>query len=335
MRFTTCLFATTLAVGCAAPDDDGTEHVLAHIERTTADGKDHYTFEFVEADGAIATLIGSPLGYPRFETRGCVLDTYLRVAPDDAIVPVELRRACAVPGSPLDPAPMRVHELRAPGTAFEPPPLQSSVTTGPYCGKDGYESRFQALLAAAKQVAKKKVEYEVCDLIYTNDQGGCRVWVAEPNLQLGKFAFACDPFTTPPGSDCWSSHPESTMVPNSACEHSVVSWGTYGPWLDWEQVTPYGVSQLQAEVSSCTPNSTTVFYWQVKRSKTTAWSGTHTVVLGGPAYWIFQLSSGTNDGDWAGAKYLVHANGPGVFPMMAGTLMEGQDHSDCPTGLFL
>jgi hypothetical protein len=187
-------------------------------------------------------------------------------------------------------------------------------------------------MAAAKEVAKEKIEYPVCDLYYTNDPTGCRLWSPK-----GEFVGLCDPLEIPDDGprDCFIWHSESKLVPNPACSHDVVGWGTYGPWLDWESNTPYGVSRLQAEVSSCTPNSTTVFYWQIKRDESHPWSGVHFVNLGGPAYWIFQLTSGTVDGDWSGARYRIHANGPGVFPMMAGAIMEGIDRAECPTGLFL
>ena len=335
MRFSFLFLVTTLGLGCATQATDDTERVLAHIERTTADGKDHYTFEFVEADGAFATLIGSPLGYPRFEAHGCALDTYLSVAPDDAIVPIELRRECAAPGATLDPAPARVDELRPIGTAFEPPPRLASADTGPYCTKDPYNKRYEALMTAAKQVATQSVHYEVCDLIAVNEIGICTLWSVDSNGEKKSPVGNCDPLSTAPEETCVQTQTAWADVPNHRCDHDVVGWGTYGPWLDWERETTYGVSLLQAEVSSCTPQETFGFYWQIKRGESSAWSGAHYVVLDAPAYWIFQLSSGTVDGDWRGAKYRVHANGLNVFPMMAGTLMEGIHREDCPTGMFL
>jgi hypothetical protein len=41
----------------------------------------------------------------------------LRVAPDDAVVPIELLRACAADGAVLDAAPLRVIDLRRPRSA--------------------------------------------------------------------------------------------------------------------------------------------------------------------------------------------------------------------------
>lgn len=331
MRISLLLLSTSLALGCATPATESSDRVLAHVERTTPDGKDHYTFEFREVDdGAIATLVGSPLGYPLFESRGCALDDYLAVAADDEIVPIELRRACT---PVVDPTPVRVVDLRT-GTAFEPPARSASATTGPYCTRSGYDNRYNALLAAAKEVATKTVNTQVCDKICARQGNVCTIWTVDENGDKGTPVGLCEPQTVDEGDSCCVTKPGTKQVQNTACIHDVVGWGSYGAWLDWERNTPYGVSRLQAEVSTCTEGATTVFFWQSKRDEASAWSDTHYVNLYGPSYWMFMLTA-PHGSKWGGAKYRVHANGPAAYPMLAGAMMEGIDHDKCPTGLFL
>ena len=311
--------------GCATePTTAGQARVIADITRPTDDGLASYRFEFVELDGAIATTIASPVGYPVFDPVGCALDTFLRVAPDTAEVPIELRRACEGADVASGP-PVRVAELRPTGAA-----LQSQVqsATGPYCSGASFDTRLQKIEDAVAFQATEAIGELVCDVgIFA----GCTLY----NLHTGQFIGLCDPLQGPPiggPPDCWAWHTEYHNVPNPACDHPIWTGGSYGPWLDWENVTPFDVSRLRFEVSACS-NDTTVVYWQMRRSSDDPYSDPKYYIYNTAVYVTLTLDAGTSNGDWSGARFLLHANGNGVHPMIAGARMKGIDRSDCPIGL--
>ena len=326
----------TLFTACTDPDDADDapaptdEHVLAEFERPTDDGLAHYVFRFVEDDGAIATLVGTPLGYPAPVDDPCALDTFLKVAPDDAVVPLELRRACGDVG---DPSPRRVADLRTPALTFAVKPLTAETGAGPFCTSAAYSARASKMLDAAKTVqpvydiewlcdveARLDLDEETCERIDVSSGatlGSC---------DFGAFYNQCGEVTP-----CCAEGHFWKGWRYDLCTHPVTAATTPVTWADWEGNSGYGASKFQAEVSACVPNATTVISWKKRNSINEAWGPNHETIVNGGYWWVLKLDSGTApDGTYRGALYVVHATGTDVRPAFVAAIMQGMDRTTCP-----
>jgi hypothetical protein len=315
------------------PADDLGEDAapLAELRAPTADGAAEYVFKFFEADGDVATFIGIPDGYPAPEVDGdCALDIFLRVAADDAIVPAAVRRACG----DHDPAERRAADLRPTDLTLQTGPI--TAISGPFCTTQSYATRYAELLAAAAWVPHDEVCTHDCVswgvspfpycLIYENDvlTRDCTnaEWIWLQN-NIGESGFECEV------AECHD-------VPRAECDHLAGGSNNYGPWVAWVSQSDDKVSKLQAEFSNCAPTASMTVSWKRRKDASSPWSAPVSVVLGGGAWWKFQLDSGTSSGgNYLGRGYYLTANGAGVTAMWVAAAMGGISRSECPSGLPL
>lgn len=324
--------ATCALFGCveSAPDRGAQDGLIAELERPTPDGT-AYTFRFSVVDGVVTKEVFTPAGQLPPVDDECALDTFLRIAPDDAVVPMELRRSCASHDLPALGAHATVAELRPTGLAF-----QISNATGPACTESAYNARYNALVTAASYVPTVNLPTGVsCDAYYfLGGDLSCSVY----NAHTGDFMYLCDPTQIPddgpPG--CWAWHTTYTPGPDPDCAHNISSWGAFSPsWLDWQVSTPTStVSSARFEVSACSSSGQSSASWQARRHTTDAWGTLHVTVWNGVGLYQLSFDSGTSSGNWAGNQYQFKAHGNGVRPMYAGARMRDLDRSECPSHLL-
>jgi len=318
--------------GCVESDPDrvAQDGLIAELEHSTPDGA-AYTFRFSVEDGVVATEVFTPAGQLPPVDDACALDTFLRIAPDDAVVPMVLRRSCATHDRPELATTATVAELRPSGLTF-----QISNAAGPACTESAYNARYDALVDAASYVPTINIPTgESCDAIYfLGGDGSCAVYSAH----TGDFLYLCDPTQIPddgpPG--CWAWHTTYTPGPDPDCEHNISSWGAFNPaWLDWQVSTPTStVSAARFEVSACSSSGQSSASWQSRRHTTDAWNPLHVTNWNGIGLYQIVLDSGTSSGNWAGNQYQFKAHGNGVRPMYAGARMRDLDRSECPSHLL-
>ena len=342
-----CFAIALPAAACAVEADDelvtpldeatDTQSILAEITVPTADGAAAYTFTFAEADGAIATLVAVPDGYPDPVDDDCPLTTFLRVAPDDAIVPDALRRACPVEGQPLEVGERRVADLRPATLSFEVTPSPAAPLPA-LCDLAKFNERVSQLQSDAAYIP----QVPVCDF-------GCILWVGWDELGCnwldahGGFLELCEDTDYqwlvntygPTGLLCqdygWIEG-SCEMTPNHACDHpwfvnphpgAVTSWA----WFQADGKT----TKFRVEVSPCNNTSTMAGYWKTRKDPTAPWGALHLFSHIGASRLVVQLFSGIDGtGRYLGADYYVEVWGISMNIVSANVQMKGLPAATCP-----
>ncbi|MEO8550490.1 MAG: hypothetical protein ABI678_10965 [Kofleriaceae bacterium] len=314
--------------GCVESDPDSQDGLIAELERPTADGT-AYTFRFSVTDGVVAKEVFTPAGHSPPVDDECALDTFLRVAADDAVVPMELRRSCATHDLPALGEHATVAELRPSGLTF-----QIAAASGPACTESAYNARYNALVTAASYVRTISVQTGFdCYIWYSlGPFGQCIAWDANGTTVLCNAAQIPD--DGPPGCLVW--HDLYSPEPDPDCEHNITSWGAFNPaWADWQVTTPTStVSAARFEVSACGSSDQSAASWQSRRHTTDAWNTLHVTVWNGIGLYQIVLDSGTSSGNWSGNQFQFKTHGTAVRPMFAGARMQGLDRGQCASHLL-
>lgn len=318
--------------GCVDVDPEPAvqDGLIGEFEHAAPDGA-AYKFRFSVIDGVVVKEVFTPAGQPPPVDDECALDTFLRVAPDDAEVPTVLRQSCARHDVAALRARATVGELRRVGLV-----LELSNGSGPACTESAYNARYNTLVTAAGYVPTVNLPTGIAPDAYylLGGDGSCSVYDAH----TGAFKYWCDPTQIPddgpPG--WWQWHTTYTPGPDPDCAHNISSWGAFSPsWLDWQVSTPTStVASARFEVSACSSAGQSSATWQTRRHTTDAWGTIHATVWSGAGLYQLSFDSGTTSGNWAGNQYQFQAHGNGVRPMYAGARMRDLDRSECPSHLL-
>lgn len=310
---------------------------IAEVLRPTDDGRAHYRFQFTAAEGIVATIAETPHGYPEPIIPGeCALDTFLRVADDDALVPDELRRHCGDPS--VDAGPRRVAELRKPGGELELKPAISGpgIASQPLCTSGGYADRLDDLRALAAY--RPSVSQCTCDFGALWNANGC-AWVNSS----GAIVQACTPgdyqyflMQAPSGFFCAPGHTTCSPVPDPACAHnwSVFDDNNNGNWSAWQRFSVGADLNTETRVSFAACNSSPVTgYWRARAQSTHAWGNEQPFSISGSSSGTIHLSGPVSGGDYVGWDFFVRLDGTNFQVASAWVYMEGLDASRCPMNL--
>jgi hypothetical protein len=271
-----------------------------------------------------------PIGAPQPELPDeCPLDTFLRVAPDDALVPPALLAAC---GRAADAAvPHTAGEL---DTAHLALAIGPAALTGPLCTREAFDSRAVALAKDAGYVPKIQSCDQECVWGEVWDQTSCAVVDGD-----GNFLGWCDPgvyadlleFVGPYGEYCEEYQPVNCQwVPNPACDPTVATYPDWGPWLDWQRFSTFPTTAMRVETSVCGPDGASA-YWQDKAKSGDAWGVKHTFAIPGNYISVLTLHAGWDaNGTYLGRYYLGHVSGFGFHVASAWLGMVGDPHLSCP-----
>jgi hypothetical protein len=314
------------------------EGPIVEVLRPTADGRAHYRFQFIAAEGMIAVLSETPYGYPEpVLPQECALDTFLRVAADDDLVPAELRRHCGDPSA--EAGPRRTRELRKPGGEFQLQPVTDEPTIAAVpslCTSSGYASRLDTLRDLAAYRAPKS--QCTCNLGARWNLDGC-AWIdGSGNILQQCSALDHQSFLMQAVSGFYCIPGETTCqaVPNPACGHNwtVFDDNNNGNWSAWQRPSVGADlnTRTRVDFASCTSASTTGF-WKMRQQSTNAWGAEHPISVSGLNTATLTLSGPVSGGDYVGWDFFVRLDGASFQVASAWVYMEGIDASTCPMNL--
>lgn len=311
-----------------APDEPGW---FADIRAPTADGRASYWFRFGEVDGVLVTSVESPLGYPQAVVPDeCALQTYLRVADADAIVPEALLRGC---GSDAAPGVARVSDLRTPDLQ-----LELTAAAAPLCSHAAFDDRIDQLQDLAAYQPPIPDCDSVCDVYVFWNQSGCAFYD-----ENGSFIGICAPQDLPDimeefpfGEGCVDSHLECNgTMPNPACAHDETVLADWGPWLTWERSSGSGsvTTRTRVELSACDASGIEA-WWRGKENGGDPWGSKHFLSYPGNTRSVLTLSAGWDGADkWRGWDFDVGAAGSGFHVGYARVELQGKNRFTCPLGI--
>lgn len=314
---------------------------IADVRRPTADGRASYRFQFLAAEGVVATIAETPGGYPEpLIPSECALDTFLRVAADDALVPDELRRFCGHESAGA--GARRVAELRKPGGELELAPAGAArgslgiAAVPSLCTSTGYANRLTDLRAAASY--RPSVPDCTCNFGAAWNNTGC-AWVDGD----GDIISQCEPADyffflsqAPAGFYCLPGHTTCEPVPDPACAHT---WQVYddndnGNWSAWQRFSTGADQNTETRVyfAACDASPVTG-YWRMREQSTDPWGQQHPFSISGSSTGTVHLSGPVSGGDYVGWDFFVRLDGDNFQVASAWVYMEGRDASDCPMNL--
>lgn len=323
------------------PDDEPPlasvlEGKIAEVLRPTDDGRAHYRFQFLAAEGMIAIAAETPLGYPEpLLPRECALDAFARVASDDTIVPDELRLHCG--DSSVAEGPRSARELRKPGgeLKFQPTTNDLGIAALPsLCTSNGYASRITTLQNLASY--RPTIPDCTCNLGAAWNLSGC-AWIDGDGdiieqcsdldyqflLQQGASGFYCLPGQT-----------TCEQVPNTACNHTSSVFNDSGGWNSWQRWSVGADLNTETRVDIASCNSTPVTgYWRMRQQSTDAWGAQHPFSVAALATTSLVLTGPISGGDYVGWDFFVRLDGSAFQVASAWVYMEGRDASTCPMNL--
>lgn len=315
---------------------------LAEVEVPTADGKAVYRFRFSRVDGVVLTAMEVPFGHAIPEVPSeCALDTFLRVAPADSVVPPALIQHCLTPaeraarGLSAGEASVRAARLRDPASRLEP----SHHTAGALCNQEEFDERVGELRALARYVPDVEVcEAGPCTLGAIWDMWQCHYVDAN-----GDHAGACEPemyFSllqqSLSGETCLVEGPPScSMQPNPWCTHGAAAFGDFGPYWAWDRKSedifaPGTTTRARVEVSQCNAQEGGPGWWRMKRQPSHAWGAQHPLTFPAGHTSVYWLSAGTEGDLWDGWDFWIKAEGDTVRVISAWVAMEGLNADVCP-----
>ncbi len=307
--------------------------LVADISVPTDDGAAAHRFQFVVDGDVIATYVDSPAGYPAPVIEDdCALDTYLRVAPDDAVVPEALLHICDPDGAQLRRAAApTVAELRTDDHV-----LELAAASSEFCSIPAFVEREANLAERAAFIPDKySCTPGECTTFVVWDQQYCRI-----TNSAGVILDWCDPITAafyqsmaPLGSACIASAPPSCeWAPNHACDHPAPVDSTYLQQPKWS-MQRYNVTRVHLQVSGCGTKRTGS--WQ--QDTGSGWGSKHTFDTGGDSYRQLTLSAGWTASDkWKGRGFRVTVNGgkdERFHAIAAWAKLAGKDRHECPLKL--
>lgn len=325
----------SVSPACVVDEGEGAPEVLAELSVPTEDGLAEYRFELSRlADGPLVTRIESPLGYPEVVVNGeCALDTFLRVAPADMVVPEALLAECGVPGADggrralaaTDPV-FTAGELRRGDLALatEPPRRR--------CSRSEFDHRLDELRALASfQPSVPDCELE-CLVWAEWDESSC-VFVY-PDGSWDECSALDHQFLLtnygPSGQGCAEQDLVcGPPIPAPACDHTewvIGDWGPYGVWQ--RESAGSKTSKVIAELSNC-GGETGRGWWQAKEDSG-PWSSQQVVPLAPNALTTIVLSAGVMNGDWRGWDFRLHADGSKLHAATAWVELQGRNAATCP-----
>lgn len=324
---------------------DQAVHTVAEVLVPTEDGQAAYRFRIDRVDdGVMLTTIESPLGYPVPQVpTECALDTFLRVAPEDSVVPAALIEHCLSPderaifGLPGEgEGSVQVAAVKEPGSTLE----FTQESEEALCNVESFQERagdLQDLAAYVPTISYgcespciQSVAWDLTSCIFLDEYGNFDGYCNDIEHQ-----FLIDNYG-PSGGGCMAHGPPvCSEGPDPWCAHDWRVLADWGPWVEWQRTTHEDshTTRVRAEISSCGPNGTTG-WWRMKREASDPWGAEHALFWPAGTHTVHVLSAGwdTNDA-WRGFDFQVHADGSGFHAIFAWVKMEGRDRFRCPIQL--
>jgi hypothetical protein len=319
---------------------------LAEVAIPTEDGQASYRFRFARVDdGPMLATIESPLGYPapRIPTE-CALETFLRVARADSLVPSELIEECLSPaervelGLPGEGAvSVRAVALQDPESTLE----FDAQAADALCNADAFDKRVAELkVLAAYQPdipinCQSECEYGViwdgtgCGYI---DENGTNLGLCSDLdyqtllMQYGPYGFLC----------LEQGPPVCDFVPNPECAHTEYVLGDWGPFGVWERKSNEfsRTTRVRVEVSSCDPEEPTTGWWRMKENSADPFGAQNPVFWPAGTHSTLILSAGWDESDnWRGWDFQIHAAGTNFHVANAWVELQGKNRFRCPLAI--
>ena len=326
---------------------DSTVRPVTEVTLPTADGRASYSFRFDRmAEGPILTTIETPLDYPiPIVPTECALDTFLRVASSDTLVPSELIDYCLSPtaraalGLPKEgEVTVRAGYLQDP----EAPPLGYAAGNAlALCNTPGFQARVAEL--------EEKAAFQ--PLIPTNCETPCEygiLWNQQSCAYVDENFNNLGPCTNDhylwvlgmglSGHYCVEAGPlQCDFEPNPACAHTAHVYGDWGPYTSWWQRESNGQSQttgVRVEIATCDPNQATSGWWRMKQSSGDSFGPQTAVDWGAGTHTALILSAGWNGNhEWRGWDFQIRAEGNDFHVISAWVEMQGKHDLLCPIKL--
>ncbi|HWN71561.1 MAG TPA: hypothetical protein VNM90_28180 [Haliangium sp.] len=319
---------------------------LAEVTIPTKDGQASYRFRFDRIDdGPVLTIIESPLGYPAPDVpTECALDTFLRVAPADSLVPAALIEHCLTPAERVERGLPEAGEVSVRAADLQDPTQilaldYQAAAQGAACTTQAFAQRVNELEVLAAYVPTVPVcQPGECEFAVAWDLENCQFMDGN-----GNFDSYCSPayhasllYEAVSGYKCLQYSPPSCVaVPDPFCSHTWFVLGDWGPFGVWQR-TSNGFSEttnVRAEVSVCSVQEPATGWWRMKREAADPFGAQHPLTFAPGALTTIILTAGAQNDLWRGMDFQIHAEGDNMHVISAWVYMQGLIYSRCPVAI--